>query len=260
MPSRTLPTLSRTLVALACAVTLATPTAARARVQDPEPDAASAPTDELNARAQEHVAKAYDNYRQQYYAGAESELRRAAFFAPRWRPLHFNLAVLAEAQGKLNAAVSEYTAFKPFAIGDEQLITEQRILELDQRRREIASGYRRKIVGGGVAVSLGIAGIAGGITLVAIGSSMAKDREVDSGMPDDPTSPDIDESRTTTSNATKRATLVTAGLLTGLVSVLVLLLATPRLRKALKARRQLDGLALGPTRLRLASTGVALRF
>ena len=256
MPTRKLATLPRTLVLLACSLALAMPTAARARAQDPEPAAADAPTDELDARAQEHVNKAYQLHKNQDYLHAEAELRRAAFFAPRWRPLHFNLAVMAEAQGKLNTAVSEYTAFKPFALGDEQLITDQRIVELDSRRREIASGYRRKIVGGSVAVSFGIAGIAGGVALVAIGSGMAKDRAT--GLPDNEMTSDIDES--VASNATKRATFVTAGLLTGLVSVLVLILATPPLRKAIKARRQLDGLALGPTRLRLAGNGVSLRF
>ena len=64
--------------------------------------------------------------------------------------MHFNLAVMAEAQGKLGTAVTEYKAFQPFATPDESLVAEQRIVELDGRRRKIAGAYKQKIAVGAI--------------------------------------------------------------------------------------------------------------
>lgn len=258
----------RISVAVACSLALAMPTAAHARAQDPEPgpdDAAGEATDELNAQAQQHVIKAYQHYQGKAYAQAESELRRAAFFAPKWRPLHFNLAVMAEAQGKLGTAVTEYKAFQPLALGDEALVAEQRIVELDSRRRKIASSYKQQIAIGAITMSVGVAGTGAGVGLLVYGFSIPKEttKEVPAVV-DDPSTEDVNEAMpattTTTSNSSKRTTFVAAGYLAGLVGVLILVGSIVPLRKAVKAKRQLDGLALGPTRLRLTSTGVALRF
>lgn len=234
---------SRPLVALACSLALALPASAHAREPEPEPDpAAGEPTDELSPQAQQHVIKAYQQYQSRAYASAEAELRRAAFFSPRWRPMHFNLAVMAEAQGKLGTAVTEYKAFQPFATPDESLVAEQRIVELDGRRRKIAGAYKQKIAVGAITMSIGAAATGGGVGLIVYGlklkgDDLASDTDKDKG-----------------------SKLAITGYLVGLVGLLVLVYSIVPLKGAVKAKRQLDGLALGPTRLRLANGGVALRF
>lgn len=234
---------SRPLVALACSLALALPASAHAREPEPEPDpAAGEPTDELSPQAQQHVIKAYQQYQSRAYASAEAELRRAAFFSPRWRPMHFNLAVMAEAQGKLGTAVTEYKAFQPFATPDESLVAEQRIVELDGRRRKIAGAYKQKIAVGAITMSIGAAATGGGIGLIVYGVQLKNDA----------TSMDADKEKGTK--------LYTVGYLVGVVGLLILVYSIVPLKGAVKAKRQLDGLALGPTRLRLANGGVALRF
>lgn len=234
---------SRPLVALACSLALALPASAHAREPEPEPDpAAGEPTDELSPQAQQHVIKAYQQYQSRAYASAEAELRRAAFFSPRWRPMHFNLAVMAEAQGKLGTAVTEYRAFQPFATPDESLVAEQRIVELDGRRRKIAGAYKQKIAVGAITMSIGAAATGGGVGLIVYGlklkgDDLASDTDRDKG-----------------------SKLAITGYLVGLVGLLVLVYSIVPLKGAVKAKRQLDGLALGPTRLRLANGGVSLRF
>jgi len=251
---------SRPLVALACSLALALPASAHAREPEPEPDpAAGEPTDELSPQAQQHVIKAYQQYQSRAYASAEAELRRAAFFSPRWRPMHFNLAVMAEAQGKLGTAVTEYKAFQPFATPDESLVAEQRIVELDSRRRKIAGVYKQKIATGAITMSIGAAGLGAGIGLFVYGLSIDKTSTVPTGLEDDLDTPE-DEANKKVGDTDKRTKFVTAGYLSGLVGLLVLIYSIVPLKGAVKAKRQLDGLALGPTRLRLANGGVALRF
>lgn len=230
---------SRPLVALACSLALALPASAHAREPEPEPDpAAGEPTDELSPQAQQHVIKAYQQYQSRAYASAEAELRRAAFFSPRWRPMHFNLAVMAEAQGKLGTAVTEYRAFQPFATPDESLVAEQRIVELDSRRRKIAGAYKQKIAVGAITMSIGAAATGGGIGLAVYGAKLKNVAETEE----------------------EGGKLAIAGYLVGVVGLLILVYSIVPLKGAVKAKRQLDGLALGPTRLRLANGGVALRF
>lgn len=230
---------SRPLVALACSLALALPASAHAREPEPEPDpAAGEPTDELSPQAQQHVIKAYQQYQSRAYASAEAELRRAAFFSPRWRPMHFNLAVMAEAQGKLGTAVTEYKAFQPFATPDESLVAEQRIVELDGRRRKIAGAYKQKIAVGAITMSIGAAATGGGVGLIVYGLQLKKDADTEE----------------------QGSKLAITGYLVGVVGLLVLVYSIVPLKGAVKAKRQLDGLALGPTRLRLANGGVSLRF
>jgi hypothetical protein len=260
MTPRNLLTLTRPLVALVCSLALALPSAARAS----EPDApAEPPTDELNAQAQQHVIKAYQQYQNKAYATAEAELRRAAFYAPRWRPLHFNLAVMAEAQGKLGTAVREYKAFQPFASSDESMVAEQRIVELDARRRKIAGSYKKQIAVGAITLSVGLAATGGGIGVLVYGARLDEKttKTEPTGIPDNMDTPEVDESvmMTEVTNA-QRKPLITAGYLVGFVGLLVLVYSVVPLRNAVKAKRQLDGLALGPTRLRLGTGGVSLRF
>lgn len=252
---------SRPLVALACSLALALPASAHAREPEPEPDpAAGEPTDELSPQAQQHVIKAYQQYQSRAYASAEAELRRAAFFSPRWRPMHFNLAVMAEAQGKLGTAVTEYKAFQPFATPDESLVAEQRIVELDSRRRKIAGAYKKQIATGAITMSIGAAGLGAGIGMFVYGLSIDKTQTVLTEKMDIESTPDIDESMKTVGDSEKRTKFITAGYLSGLVGLLILVYSIVPLKGAVKAKRQLDGLALGPTRLRLANGGVALRF
>ncbi|MBL8972176.1 MAG: hypothetical protein JNK56_16450 [Myxococcales bacterium] len=230
---------SRPLVALACSLALALPASAHAREPEPEPDpAAGEPTDELSPQAQQHVIKAYQQYQSRAYASAEAELRRAAFFSPRWRPMHFNLAVMAEAQGKLGTAVTEYKAFQPFATPDESLVAEQRIVELDGRRRKIAGAYKQKIAVGAITMSIGAAATGGGVGLIVYGLQLKKDADTEE----------------------QGSKLAITGYLVGVVGLLILVYSIVPLKGAVKAKRQLDGLALGPTPLRHANGGVAQRF
>ncbi len=250
MTPRTLSTLARPCIALTCSLALALPTGAHARESEPEPDAAAADaevSDELSEQAQQHVLKAYQQYQNRSYATAEAELRRAAFFAPRWRPLHFNLAVMAEAQGKLGTAVSEYKAFQPFASPDESIVAEQRIVELDDRRRKIAGAYKRQIAVGASTMTLGVGMLGGGGALIGI--YYANKTTTKTGATDTPAE-----------DTSKSSAYASAGYLVGLVGLLVLVYSIVPLRKAVQAKRQLNGLALGPTRLRLAGGGVSLRF
>ncbi|MBK7826393.1 hypothetical protein [Nannocystis sp.] len=234
-------TVLRAALAIACSVSLALPAAAHARSPQPEPtpDPGEA-TDELSPQAQQHVVKAYQQYKNQAYAVAEAELRRAAFFAPQWRPLHFNLGVMAEAQGKLGTAVREYKSFIPFALADEAIVAEQRIEELSERRSKIASGYKRQIAVGATTLTFGAAATGAGVGLLVYGFQKKSDSSGTTEAPPDK--------------------FITAGYLIGLVGVLVLVYSFVPLSKAIKAKRQLDGLALGKARLRLAGGGVNLRF
>lgn len=243
-------TVLRAALALACSVSLALPAAAHARSPQPEPTPdPSEATDELSPQAQQHVVKAYQQYQNQAYAVAEAELRRAAFFAPQWRPLHFNLGVMAEAQGKLGTAVREYKSFIPFALADEAIVAEQRIVELDDRRRKIASGYKKQIAVGASTLTFGAAATGAGVGLLVYGVTKYPKSSASSGM--DTMEPD---------NSDKRTKFIAAGYLVGLVGVLILVYSFVPLSKAIKAKRQLDGLALGKARLRLAGGGVNLRF
>ncbi|HEY0132654.1 MAG TPA: hypothetical protein VGB85_01205, partial [Nannocystis sp.] len=132
--TRPLATLLRPVVAALCSLTLALPASARAA--EPAPAPIEGPlTDSLSPKAAEHVARAYEEHKAGAYLNAESAFKRAAFFAPRWRPLHYNLGIVAEAQGHLGTAIREYRTFRPYATDDEGMVVDQRIVELDARRR-----------------------------------------------------------------------------------------------------------------------------
>jgi hypothetical protein len=154
--------LSRTTVAVACSLALTLPV--RARAQEPAADGGSDETSEvLPERASEHVTKAIRAFNNAQYSNAEEEFKRAAFFAPKWRPLHFNIAVVAEAQGKLGTAINEYKQFKPHATAEEEMIVDQRIFELNDRRKKIAAGYKRQIATGAIAMTIGVGGVGAGV-------------------------------------------------------------------------------------------------
>lgn len=228
----------RAAVALTCSLALALPGSARA--SEPAPQEAAGPrTDELSPRAAEHVTRAYNNHESGSYALAEAEFQRAAFFAPRWRPLHFNLGVVAEAQGKLGAAIREYKEFRPYATADEAMLVDQRIVELDARRRKVAAVHHKQIAVGAVLLGVGLGMMAGGGVLAGIN---AKDPTLDNTGDD------------------SRKKRITGGLVLALYGLLVAGLATVPLKRAVKSKRQLEGLALGRARLQLAAGGPRLRF
>lgn len=238
----------RASVAILCSLALALPASARA--QDPVPAADGPVTDELTPKAEEHVAKAYKHHKSGAYVDAQAEFERAAFFAPRWRPLHYNLGVVAEAQGKLGTAIREYTAFRPHASAEETMVINQRIVELDARRRKVASAHRQQIAVGAIFMGVGVGGLAGGGILAGLNA-----KEIEDPTPDDTTN-DSDIS----SANDKRKKRFLGGLVLAVYGLLVVGLAFVPLSKAVKSKRQLDGLALGRARLRLAAGGAVLKF
>ncbi|MDC0720735.1 hypothetical protein [Nannocystis bainbridge] len=252
--------LGRAAVACACAASLAAPTTVHAReagepaeAEQPEPASAEL-TEALNPQAQKHAFKAVDHFNKGNYVGSEAEFRRVAFFAPNWRPMHFNLAVLAEAQGKLNTAVSEYQAFRPHASPDEQMLVDQRIDELGRRRVRIAGAYKRQIGLGAGLLVLGLGALGGAAAMLTIHVQRKKeyaealDWNAMGGLP--------------MKEAEKpKGGLVAGGYWSGLFGLFVTGAAIGLLVQAVKSKRKLDSIALGPTRLQwTGGAGLRLRF
>lgn len=260
----------RFILAAACSLSLVLPAAAQARLQEPTAEGeASEVSDELPPRAQEHVVKGLTQFQNGAYSNAEEEFRRAAFFAPKWRSLHFNLGVIAEAQGKLGTALTEYKAFKPYASPDEGMVVDQRILELNDRRDRIASGYKRQIATSAIAMSLGVLLLGGGGACIGIlfkNKSTIKDNEAEIMRLGGATDPiavqrvtDLTADNTKLADQDKKLGYgAYLGILVGLLAVAYSFIP---LTKSIKSKRQLDGLALGPTRLQWnGGAGVRLRF
>ncbi len=236
-------------VAVACSLALALPVSARA--QEPEDPSFGAVGAELSPQARPHVIKAIQQFNNRSYLTAEAELRRAAFFSPKWRPLHFNLGVLAEAQGKLGVAISEYKQFKMVALPDEAMVAEQRIVELDERRRKISSAYRRQIGVAATTMALGAGALGAGVALFLVAPDKATY---------DIEKPEITEAEVDASNK-KRSTYFTAGYILAVVGFLAVVYSFIPLSKSIKSKRQKEGLVLGPTRLKLnGGGGVTLKF
>lgn len=256
---RSVQRLSRAAVAAACSLTLALP--ANARAQEPETEASS---EELKPQAEQHVEKALNAFKNGAYVSAEEEFKRAAFYSPNWRPLHFNMAVLAEAQGKLGTAIHEYKEFKPKATPEEALVVDQRIFELTDRRNRIASKYKRQIAIGASAlvVGLGALGAAGGLIAVNQQSKAEVSRLETQNMPlmdGDPVKT-TNEARIESLEA-KQKNILYAEILLITVGLVVVVYSVLPLRNSVKAKRQLDGIALGPTRLKwTGGAGFQLRF
>lgn len=239
--------LSRALVAVTCSLTLTLPTAARASEPGDDEEGGSGETSEvLSERASEHVTKAIRMFNNADYVNAEAEFKRAAFFAPKWRPLHFNIAVVAEAQGKLGVAINEYKQFKPYATSEEELVVDQRIFELDDRRKKIAAGYKRQIATGAAAMTIGVGGVGVGVLFAVLYAKSSK------------TSTDAVSGEMTTPKNTTYLYGAALGLTFGLA--IIAYSAIP-LSKAIKSKRMLDGIALGPTQLKWnGGLGATLKF
>ncbi len=206
------------------------------------------PADELEGPAQQHAAKAVELFDAGSYEQAEASFQRAAYFAPDWRPLHFNLGVLAEAQGKLSQAVHEYETFRPQAHADEQIIVDQRIDELLRRRAKLKKVYHRQLLGGLGLAGLGLAGVAGGA--VVMGVYLQRKSAFDKAEKEDPAT-----------MATKpNSGLAVASVYMLIFGGLVALAAIVPLSFAMKSRRKLYGVAVGPTQLRWTGAGAVLKF
>lgn len=258
--------LSRAAVTVACSLSLALPASVRAQ----EPGGSS---ELLPERASEHVTKAIRLFNKGEYGNAEEEFKRAAFFAPRWRPLHFNMAVLAEAQGKLGAAIREYKQFQPYATPEEGVLVEQRIFELDDRRRRIAASYRQQIAVGAAALSVGVLTLGAGGALLGMvfldKEKIAdnKDRAAYLMVISGDAAPNqyqaqIDALDSENSRLeARRAKLQTGSYLAIVAGLLITAYSIIPLSKSIKSKRQLEGLALGSTRLKWnGGAGVTLKF
>jgi tetratricopeptide (TPR) repeat protein len=239
----------RALVAGACAASLALP--ATVHAAEPEgPAPSTAETSEvLNEQAQKHANKALDHFNKGNYVDAEEEFRRVAFYAPNWRPMHYNLAVLAEAQGKLATAVSEYQTFRPHGSPEEQLVVDQRIDELGRRRVRIASAYKRQMGVGAGTLALGLGGLGGGVAMLVIHvqrkeayeEAVAVDPETDVKKPS--------------------GGLIAGGYWVGLFGFIMTGVGVGLLVQAVKSKRKLDSIAVGKARLQwTGGAGVRLRF
>lgn len=249
MSSGTCRRFGRAFVAGACAASLALPATVRAaEPEGPAPSTAET-SEDLNPQAQKHAAKAVDQFNRGNFVGAEEEFRRVAFFAPNWRPMHFNLAVLAEAQGKLGTAVSEYQAFRPHASPDEQLIVDQRIDELGRRRLRIARAYKRQIGYGAGVLTFGLGGLAGGVAMLVI--HVQRKEAYEEAFAVDPMT-----------NAKKPSGgLIAGGYWVGLLGFIMTGVGVGLLVQAVKSKRKLDSIVVGKGRLQwTGGAGVRLRF
>lgn len=252
----------RCVVAAACAAAMVVSGPARAS----EPEGGGEASEDLNEQATGHVAKAVEHYNGARYQDAEEEFKRAAYFAPNWRPLHFNLGVLAEAQGKLATAVTEYKAFRPYGSPDEQMLVDQRIDELSGRKSKISRAYKRQIALSATALTLGVGGLGGAAVMFVFMSKLKKEAAAErdqASMLD----PNTYGEQITALNASaddkesRRTKFLYGGMYLAIFGLLAAAYSFLPLTKAIKSKRQLDGLALGPTRLKWnGGLGATLRF
>lgn len=243
--------LRRAAVVSVCAASMTTAIPAQA-AQPPEgeaPAATTSTTEELPPQAEKHVLKAIQHFQGNAFGDAEEEFKRASFYAPKWRPLHFNLGVVAEAQGKIGTAVTEYKAFRPYASPDEQMLVDQRLDELTRRKDRIGRAYKRQIGLAAGAMTLGVASLGGAAALMAI--YIQKNRAHDDAVavmdPAPPPEPKMG--------------MLYGGVYLAIFGLMLVGYSFIPLRNAIRSKRQLEGIALGPTRLKWnGGAGVTLRF
>ena len=260
--------LSRAAITAACCLTLTLPADVRAAEPEDEGGDPGGPvTEHLSERASEHITKAIRAFNNAQYSNAEEEFKRAAFFAPKWRPLHFNMAVVAEAQGKLGVAIHEYKQFRPNATSEEELVVDQRIFELDDRRRKIAAGYKQQIATGAIALTIGIAALGGGAAMLAIaiqnkGKIDDKKESRDTLVQDANYQPLYDALQADIDKLTKqRTTFLTGAYIAIVAGVIIVGYSAIPLSKSIRSKRQLEGIVLGPTRLKWnGGLGATLKF
>lgn len=249
---------ARAAIAVICAASLSTPTVAHARAPEGPAPSTAETSEELTPQAEKHAYKALEHFNTGAYVDSEEEFRRVAFYAPNWRPLHYNLAVLAEAQGKLGTAVQEYRAFRPHGSPDEQLLVDQRIDELGRRRQRIVGAYRRQIALSSTAMSLGVLGLAG--ASVGLASYLRRKQAYQEAM-DFNAMLGPDEQHLKMDEKPLKGGLLYLSIYGGLIALMLVGYSVIPLRNAIRSKRRLDGLALGPTRLQWnGGAGVRLRF
>jgi len=216
---------------------------------------------ELPEQANIHLGKAYDHFNAGSYDQAESEFKRAAFFAPDWTPMTYNLAVVAEAQGHLGEAIDRYEAYRPNAEGDTGLIVDQRITELEDRIVRIKKADRRQLILGTVAVSTGALALGGGVGLFLLRNK--RNDEIDDieamlaiaegeGGPDAATRDQLTADKADKTESAKN--LYIGGYILAVYGGLALLYSGLYLASAIK-KRKAKKLALRPT-----GSGVAIAF
>ncbi|WP_096331050.1 hypothetical protein [Nannocystis exedens] len=226
------------------------PATVRAAEQEGPGPSTAETSEALNDQAQKHALKAVDHFNKGNYVDAEEEFRRVAFYAPNWRPMHYNLAVLAEAQGKLGTAVSEYQAFRPHASPDEQLVVDQRIDELGRRRARIASAYKRQVGYGAGVLTFGLGAIGGSAAMFVI--HVQRKEAYDDAQAENMTQMDVEK---------PKGGLIAGGYWVGLLGVMMAGVGVGLLVQAVKSKRKLDSIAVGKGRLQWAGgAGVRLIF
>lgn len=260
--------LPRAAIAVVCSLSLALPASAAAAEpeegESSEKSDSSEVSDELSNRASEHVVKAIRLVNSGDYVSAESELKRAEFFSPKWRAIHFNLAVVQEAQGKLGSAIKEYEKFKPHATADEEQLVDQRLFELNDRKKKIAGAYKTQIAMGAGAMVVGVAGL--GVGGLFVGLYIKNNKEIETLESANGTQDPFDDTMLIDNSSEiselngKKTKLLYGAIIGFTVGLLVLAYGALPLSKAVKSKRQLDGLALGPTRLKWSGGGATLRF
>lgn len=264
--------IGRAAVACVCAATMTVAGPVHAADPGDPPAPSGPPSEDLNPQAEKHVARAVEHFNNGAYVDSEEEFRRVAFFAPNWRPLHFNLGVLAEAQGKLATAVEEYKVFRPLGSPDEQLIVDQRIDELGRRKTKIGAAYKRQIALGAGAVTLGVASLGGAAALFVVmvqrgnkaeeWNSAANMLEAGNSNDDPVVAQRVADLRAEATDLTKSRTgLLYGGVYLGIFGLLLLTYSIIPLRNSIKSKRQLDGIAFGRSRLKwTGGASVQLRF
>ncbi len=245
--------------ALGCAVLLlhSSPASASGRTLS---QAVRAVTSEpqLPEQANVHLGKAYDHFNAGAYAQAESEFKRAAFFAPDWTPMTYNLAVVAEAQGHLGEAIERYEAYRPEAEGDTGLIVDQRIAELEERIAKLKKADRRQLILGSVAVTTGALALGGGVGLFFLRNQ--RNDEIDDldamiAMTDQAEQATLDQLNAEKTDKTESAkNLYVGGYILTIYGGLALIYSGLYLAKVI-SQRKAKKLALRPT-----GSGVAVAF
>ncbi|WP_434418573.1 hypothetical protein [Nannocystis pusilla] len=169
--------------------------------------------------------------------------------------MHYNLAVLAEAQGKLATAVSEYQAFRPHGSPDEQLVVDQRIDELGRRRARIAGAYKRQLGYGAGVLTFGLGGLGGGVAMIVIHVQRKEAYEEAQAWNETHMNGPVMDAKKPSGG------LIAGGYWVGLFGFIMTGVGVGLLVQAVKSKRKLDSIAVGKARLQWAGgAGVRLRF
>jgi tetratricopeptide (TPR) repeat protein len=185
---------------------------------------ASDPDADLDPDALTHLRRGATYYERGEYSRAEVEFARVAHLEPDWQPIRYNLAATAEAQGKLDRAITEYQAFLPQADERQQYALALRIDELERRRVDALADHRRKMATNWGLLAAGIVLTGGATAMIAVGA--ARRESLSTGQ---------------------FATLITVGSVMALFGLPTLIGAPRRIVKDRKALENMRSLSLTPT-------------